>query len=520
MMDCTKGLIAHLGQNLKQQKNILLILAFYLAVVIAGALHHEMFRDEVRALSIATQSESLPDLFKRLHNEGHPALWYVLLHISYLLFQTPRVLPVLTLLIATTAVYVFLLKAPFPNWQKALFAFGLFPIFQYSIICRSYGMSMLLLFVVAALYPHRDHKMIWVGIVLFLLAQTNLPSLIITITILASLLYEHLSRPTTAVNHPDWTGLAGMGIILAGIVISIAQIVPDTNSTVYDPGALNISGLSHALINVVLNPGHYFHQAFHAPVIVASLVLWFFWIFFLKELNLWIILWGSAVGMGMSFEVIYPGIVWHQGVYFILWICMIWLHRIQSARQNSRAIHASIGNGRKIVRIAGEVLFVGVLLLEFLGAAKYYRRDWFEELSSSKSLGTYLASHQEYKEAIIIGEPDYLLESLPYYAKNAIYIPRENHFGKTVSFTKASKDTLSLDDLLRTAEVVQNREHHPVLIALGHSLNNDGPWVIKLGHRIFVHSSTSWHNFLAKTELVQTFKQAMGDENYTLYRLR
>jgi hypothetical protein len=43
-------------------------------------------------------------------------------------------------------------------------------------------------------------------------------------------------------------------------------------------------------------------------------------------------------------------------------------------------------------------------------------RDLNLEMSSSKAFGEFLNTSESYRDAIIVPEPDYLLESLPYYA--------------------------------------------------------------------------------------------------------
>src|SRR5207245_11130040 len=74
-----------------------------------------------------------------------------------------------------------------------------------------------------------------------------------------------------------------------------------------------------------------------------------------------------------------------------------------------------------------------------------------------------------YREAMLVPEPDYFIESLPYYANNRIYFPREHRFGTTVSFTTAADRLCSLGKLLAQARVLKTTEKQPVLIVLGHS---------------------------------------------------
>src|SRR5262249_31089786 len=117
----------------------------YAVVVALLARHHELWRDEVRALNIVSGSSSLIEMFRRLHNEGHPALWYLILYAGVHLTGSKLVLKPISALVACAAMYVFFRFAPWPWWQKAAFAVGVLPLYEYSVMCRNYGISMLLL---------------------------------------------------------------------------------------------------------------------------------------------------------------------------------------------------------------------------------------------------------------------------------------------------------------------------------------------------------------------------------------
>src|SRR5262245_6523773 len=98
-----------------------IIFAAWAAMVVVAELHHEFWRDEVRALSLALDADGLLSIPATIHGEGHPALWYLLLRASYDIFGTKVVLPLLNLFIAAAAVVIFLWRAPFSLWWKALF---------------------------------------------------------------------------------------------------------------------------------------------------------------------------------------------------------------------------------------------------------------------------------------------------------------------------------------------------------------------------------------------------------------
>ncbi|HVO76323.1 MAG TPA: hypothetical protein VMT35_20045, partial [Ignavibacteriaceae bacterium] len=131
---------------------LFLLVSIYSISVIRISSYHEVYRDEMRALSLVLESKSLPTFIHYLKSEGHPALWYFILYIGWLIIKTPLVLKVASLSIAITAVTVFLFNSPFTKIQKGLFIFGALPLYEFSIMSRNYGIGMLLLFIFFTLY--------------------------------------------------------------------------------------------------------------------------------------------------------------------------------------------------------------------------------------------------------------------------------------------------------------------------------------------------------------------------------
>jgi hypothetical protein len=123
-----------------------LILGLWCALVVVGYVRHEFWRDEVRALSIARNATSLVDLMALMKNEGHPALWQLLLRGGFVLTSSRLVLPITSLVIAAAAMALLIFRSPLPLWLTALFVFGRLGIYEYSVVARNYGISMLLMF--------------------------------------------------------------------------------------------------------------------------------------------------------------------------------------------------------------------------------------------------------------------------------------------------------------------------------------------------------------------------------------
>jgi len=149
------------------------VFAAWLACVTLVAVRHEMWRDEVRALSVATVPGSPAQVLAAWGREGHPFIWYALLRLAYAVFHTPLVLPVLSLAAAAGAVWLWLRYAPFPPELRVLFVAGTLPLYEYSVVARNYGIGMLALFAICVAYDRRFERPLVHGLLLALLANTS-----------------------------------------------------------------------------------------------------------------------------------------------------------------------------------------------------------------------------------------------------------------------------------------------------------------------------------------------------------
>jgi hypothetical protein len=143
------------------------------------------------------------------------------------------------------------------------------------------------------------------------------------------------------------------------------------------------------------------------------------------------------------------------------------------------------------------------------------------ELSSNRILGQLIARTPMYHQAILMAEPDYVIESLPYYADNPLYLPREGRFNNVVSWTTASAERMSLGQLLDAAQHIQQREGRPVLLVLGHlkirEVEKQTAGEIRYSYnKTFSWLPEDWLR-LAALQHVARFDEAMGDEVYEVY---
>jgi hypothetical protein len=193
-------------------------------------VHHEMWRDEHQAWLVARDAQSLPQLLHNMRYEGNPALWHLFLFLITRVTHNPVFMQAFNLLVACGYIFLFNRYAPLNGFLKVLFTFGYFPLYEYGIISRSYGLGLLLLFAVCALYPKRTLRYVWIGLLLALAANITIYALLLAcavagVLILDYILYQQKGRASA-------TRLAlGMLIFAAGVGFSLWQIWPDSNNS-------------------------------------------------------------------------------------------------------------------------------------------------------------------------------------------------------------------------------------------------------------------------------------------------
>jgi hypothetical protein len=538
-------------------------------VVLVGTARHEYWRDEIRAYCFARDSHTLAELLRRLEDEGHPALWHLLLYAGDALTGSKLILPVVSLVIAAGAVALLVFRAPLPLWLKALFVLGGLPLYEYSVVARNYGISMLLLFVFAAWYPGRARPAIALvlGLTLAALANTNVHSLLLACLLLALWIWDHLVAARTPARTRATIGVwLAVATLALGALVAIATSWPSDRILPSDPTHYTPGHVVRALVATLGDPAGGFRAlAPRVPgvvvtAILANAILAWALLGLVGRPALAVLATAAVVALGALFAIVYPGGYRHQGLLLTFLLTLYWL-RFQTT-ESAQAVESD--PPAPLVRWHRLRIFGGlaILLAIALGLGLYHLgRDLVYPQSASLAFGEFLRTHREYRGAVLIGEPDFLLESVPYYADNPIYVAREQRFGDTIRFTRASQARLGLGELLRTAARLRTP---PVIVGVGPAASSREPGnqprrvLVALGHlpgfdpargvdptlglvqsgtrgtddqaglrqlaysygRTFAWSSAELAAWRASTVLVGRFDDhVLGDERYVVYEV-
>lgn len=515
--------LAALENLSKYQKWVLfLIFILWFVIVFIAVTRHEYWRDEIRALSLVLDSGSWMQLSGHIKNEGHPILWYALIKASLPFFGQTFTLPILSIGIAACAVFIFLFKSPFPLVLKILFTFSILPAYEYSVMSRNYGISMLLMFAYASLYKNRKHNLLYLCMLLALLANTNFPSLIVAGLLTALLIWDILIE-----SRDDNRGVAGglffglLSFVLFAGIFSLITIKPDDRSLLttanhIKPISEYWASVRAALLHLESNLIHFFPgESGLTKRLLPQLFVWSSVIGLAIQKRLGLCLFLYFLSFGFLQHYAYPMALRHEGIGFVFTITLYWISLSYSKEQQN--------DPKLYLRWIFIYMIMPFVLL--WGDGKAYvaiKKDIKHSVSSSKEMGEFISNRPDLKESILIGEPDYLFEAVPYYSSATLFIQRENLFRNYGKSTNEQRQILTLGDLLKISEQLNKELRRPVLISFPWAESefiNENIKNLPYG-RQFTWNKEQWNEFLEKTSMLGKFTKATSDENYYLYRLK
>ena len=240
------------------------------AAILAFAIHHHLNSDdESQAWLLARDNPLSVLLLRRLHYEGAPALWPVLLWTAAHLHLPMASIHWIGAFFALAGIAVLLRFSPFPPVFRWLLPFTFFLQYQYAVIARPYTLFALLLFLLAIVYPLSKPRPILFALIAGLLANLSFHAAIIAGIFALLYLYDLLRRRSPASKPPAGRILAASGLLLIFMFLSAAAAFPAPDvATDGSPG--DTSGTSHPFLRELIPPDH---LPPGAPPIDAPLIL-------------------------------------------------------------------------------------------------------------------------------------------------------------------------------------------------------------------------------------------------------
>ena len=511
----------------KKDKHYALGLTFlFLAVGAFTASHHEMWRDEIQAWLLARDSTSIFNLLANLKYEGHPGLWHLCLMPLSRISDSPVLMQMFHLLITGVTVYLFVRYAPFNWFQKLLFCFGYFVLYEYAIVARNYALGLLLITVFCVLFRDRYKRFIWVGCVLFLLAHTSVHALIVAIAIGIALCCEYvfggrflkpLNEELKAIENQRsiWIGFALIGV---GILTAVLQLNPpsDTGFAVawnfnYDTKRVNdiVKLISRAYLPITrpvlgfwgsnILTTYPFFQAIQVPLCYFLMLLSAL-LFFKRPTALFTYL-ISTLGLLTFFYIKYHGSIRHHGFLFLTFLMCCWIYRDCSAIHLGKAERQDADAAiDRVLNMAGTVLVTVLLICHAMGGITAIRMEHRHIFSYGKLTAEYIKS-QGMQDLPMLGDVDFAVSTVVGYLEEPrqIYYPRGSRLGSFVRWDKARTHDAPDQSVIEAAKTLSAETNKEVLIILNRDLGSE---------LLEQHDLTFLVKFRGST---------VGDEGFSLY---
>ena len=448
------------------------LITLWLIVVAYLAAHHVLWRDEVRAFSLALSGDNVVQMAKAVHGEGHPLLWYLLLRAAHAIVPVREVLPAVGLAVGIAGAGFFVWRAPFRPLILAAVLFGSWMAFEYTVEARNYGLSMLLMFIIADRFARGRDGAWTTGGLLFLLCNTNVPSVIVAGGFLLFRLVEIIRDTGCRWSPALGRWLSAAALCLVGVVACFLTVYPPFNEAAVSPlagrmspgvivaAALNVGGpLSYlwpeslwvlpgaaALLSVLVLAGPLSLLRSPAASIAAIVVL---------------------PMMLLFFQLVYPGSYRHQALYLCFLVALHWM--VAAGRGGTWREGFALARGR-VPTIAG-ALFAFLLLAQTIPTGSLIAQVAHGRVDGQSAATARLLARPALARAIVVAAPEVLVEALPYYAANPTYLLRQHRFGAVAHFTRDATWHLTLSGILASAQRLQAASHRPVVILLQHPVD-------------------------------------------------
>jgi hypothetical protein len=399
-------------------------------------MHHEPWRDEAQAWLI---SRDIPffTMFNQMGYEGTPALWHIILAPFAKLGAPYIMLNIINLLIAVFTVIIFLFKSPFTILTKILFVFSYYMAWEYAIIARNYTISILLLFIIASIYPDRFRKPIKYAIMLLLLFNTNVHSFFLAVPLVIIFIYESINK--RKINKRIFIGFLIMAL---GVISSFLQLL-QPKDIIYR-GFFSFFVLK-APLRAIKN-GFFPHLPGVLLWIISLfiIILTFIYLFRKSRPVLFFLLF-SFIGLFYIFIFKHRGDFRHYGFILVIILFSFWISNYYKTDIAPKGLsHKWLLN--YIILILNLSLLVSTVPM-----IKFHYKEWNYCFSGSKNMAGYITASNLYKNIIVADSSPHTSSILPYLPGKKFWYADIEEFGTYVTWNKkfSENQELTLDIIIK-----------------------------------------------------------------------
>jgi len=470
---------------------IAIVFTIFLVVCFMNILHHEMWRDEMEVWT-ATYGSSLQDIIKSTKESGHPAIWYLIVKAVQQITPSPFGMAFANMLFIALAVFVLLKYSPFNRLQKSLLCFGYFILYEYGTIARNYGISVFLIFVICALYEHRERYTIHIAVILALICSAHSMNLIIMSSFVFLFAAEALFDIKSSGRFiPRSHLLLGAIILMAGILLALYQALPAEDS----PWSLSSSHKwvfhrpHYALMTIwrsfipISYPVRQFWNTNIFPdgpvmILLSLLILIISCLMFIRKPIVCVFFLLGEMSFLVFFYKVYHGFTRSHGYLFIMFVISYWVS----------SNFASTGNENFLTRLSKGLsnrkfnFFTFICFMHFIAVFVPIYFDWNYPFSGSREVGRYLVRN-DLQDCLLAGDRYAAVVPVAGWINREMYFPEIDDHAKSVIWNHPNRNSIPppsvhkkkdyVKTIIRKVERLAHEQKKDVILILNYAIDEE-----------------------------------------------
>ena len=478
----TTSTISHSDSSTKDLRFALATAFAFFCVNLFFALRHVLWRDEWMPLTVARFTSGYGEFFEHIQYIGRHAFF----SLCWLLEGADESLGLFKsfiVLVSSVGVFVLCRYSSLSRWQKVLFAFGYYPLYEYGTILRDYSVIGALSIVCCALLNSARWRPLAFSIAVALLMQTNPFGLALACALGATFVFDSWQKERLGPEVlGNYSAIGGGLMVVSSFFAALKTMIPppDVAEIVLGQPLRQDSHLVRLLESLpfpvrgwlpvpmfgtwnsqILDPWPW-AQMFLTFGLIAAIV---------------VILWPSkkalflfSIGM-LGLGAVLCHLPWtalrYHGPYFLLLVFAYWT--LQSTPQERKS---DLGAGPVAwLRCHASALMTGMLTVHVVVSAMFLLQEQVIPFSGSKDAAEIIRKSAP-ANAPIIGDPDYLMISLAGYLGREVYIASREEMG---SFTKVDRrrraTILSPDELGRVVSAQALKHGCDLVLVTGYEIS-------------------------------------------------
>lgn len=496
----------------------IILLLLYFLLLLLGINHHEMWRDELEAWLISANSSSIPELLHRVKYECHPPLLYLCLFVLGKFSRNPIIMQYFNLTIACIAICVFLKYSPFNKFQKILFCFSYFPLYEYGVISRSYSLVLFFLFTSCVLFGKEVKNYFLISLMLLFLASTHVYGLFIAVGFEIAVLLDYFIYRKDIMSSKLRELIFSFLIFSSGIILLLVQLsLPE--DCYYRIGLFTKFSIYQLLITLGIIWRAYFAMpAFtynfcdsnilntfgdlKTQVVLSALfgfliLILLVFLFRKKPVPLVFFTAGTFCILLFTYFRFYGSLRQH-GFLYLLFVASLWI----SAFYKENYSFGKIKN----------ILLTITLCFHLIYGAYAYAMDLIYPFSESKETADYIKEHN-LSDLPIVASIDSRVSPITAFLNKEVYYPSSNRYGTFVIWDKNVNNKVTPFVLFNSALKILEEHQQGVLLVLSDEL-------ITLENGQSVPLNDFYIKPGIKLSKIAGFSKSIrGDENYYIYKV-